>query len=194
MDRRSATRIAIEVGSIVLGVLLALAVSEWAESRNNHERMLTALSNVRSELQGNLAVLETVHANNVSLVALLEAEPSGDDKEGDFLPGLQISDAAWQALNVTGLANYVDYDLLVIVSDCYSIVDIYRTTSWGLVDANLAVLAAVTADGRRIGELGEQDLFARNFLAQFQLIVSVESALIDAHKKAIEKLSASLDE
>ena len=51
---RTLARAGIEVFSIVLGVLLALAVSEWQEDKHHQERTAAALLSVRAELEGNL--------------------------------------------------------------------------------------------------------------------------------------------
>jgi hypothetical protein len=59
------------------------------------------------------------------------------------------------------------------------------STGYSLVDANMMVLATATAGGQTIAEIDDTNLFAMNFLSFFKLIVDVESALIDAHNKAL---------
>lgn len=57
-------RLALEVFSIVLGVLLALGVSEWQEERQRNERLQTGLANIASEPGSNLQILRISHENN----------------------------------------------------------------------------------------------------------------------------------
>ena len=68
LSRRSFSRAGLEALTIVIGVLAALAVSEWQESRHIRERTQSALWNVRTELENNLEILEFVHSNNVILI------------------------------------------------------------------------------------------------------------------------------
>jgi hypothetical protein len=65
LNRRSMARAGIEVLSIVVGVLAALAVSEWQDNRQNMQRTDAALRGVHSELANNLKILEIAHDNNL---------------------------------------------------------------------------------------------------------------------------------
>ena len=125
-NSKTMARIALEVFSIVLGVLVALAVSEWQEGRQLQERTQAALGNVRTELAQNVKILEIVHENNLSLIQRLTEDPAELGEDANFLPALQISDAAWETLRATGLGGYVDLDLMVKLSETYSLIDIYR--------------------------------------------------------------------
>jgi len=192
LTRRSLGRIGIEIGSIVLGVLLALAVSEWQTGKENAERMRSALENVRGELNGNLRLLETIHGNNAALVDALGANPAGIDDERPFTPAMQVSSSAWQALSATGLAHDADLGLLVSLAQTYALIDIYRRMGYSLVDADLAVRAAATAADQDMGQVVSSNLFAVNFANHFRLIVDLESALIEAHQRAIAALTDHL--
>lgn len=187
-SRRTLARTGLEVFSIVLGVLLALAVSEWQEDRNNLERTQAALQNVHNELENNLEVLQFVHGNNVEVVEQLSEEFGPADPDAQFLPALQISGSAWQTLSTTGLSGFVDFDLMVTLSQTYSLIEIYQRTGYSLVDANLSVIATATATEREMKKIDEANLFSRNFIGHLQLIVEVESAVIDAHRKALAEL------
>jgi hypothetical protein len=188
ISRRTLARVALEVFSIVLGVLVALAVSEWQESRQIQERTQAALDNVNTELAQNLKLLEIVHDKNVALTGQLARDPGALDQDATFLPALQISDAAWETLRATGLAGYVDLDLMMQLSETYSLIDVYRRSGYSLVDANLQVLATATATKQDMDTINSSDLFARNFSGYFELIVNVEAALIDSHRRVLEPL------
>ena len=188
LSRRSFSRAGLEALTIVIGVLAALAVSEWQESRHIQERTQSALWNVRTELENNLEILEFVHSNNVTLVEQLAEDANAAEKNSQFLPALQITESAWQTLGTTGLTGYVDFDLIVTLSETYSLVDVYRRSGYSMVDANLSMLATATATGRSIKDIDDADLFAKNFASHFQLIVDIESVLIAAHQGALAAL------
>jgi len=194
LSRRSLSRAGLEALTIVIGVLAALAVSEWQESRHIQERIQSALWNVRTELANNLEILEIVHSNNVTLIDQLAEDANAVEENSQFLPALQITESAWQALGTTGLTGYVDFDLIVTLSETYSLVDVYRRSGYSLLDANLSMLATATATGRSMKDIDDADLFAKNFASHFQLIVDVESALITAHEGALAALDTRAEE
>lgn len=181
-------RIALEVFSIVLGVLLALAVSEWAEQRNNQARAGVALANVRAELQSNLDLLNIIYPNNLKVVEDLASEPQSDSENANVIPGVQLRSSAWQTLGTTGLSNYLDYELLIGLSQLYSIIDVYRQTAYSFIGSNMDMAATATALGTSI----DNHLFSQNFLSYFQMLVQIEAALIDAHQEAIESVDLQL--
>jgi hypothetical protein len=63
-------------------------------------------------------------------------------------------------------------------------------SGYSLVDANLQVLATATAMERDMETINDANLFARNFIGHFQLIVDIEAALIDAHIRVLESLGS----
>jgi len=186
--RRSLSRAVLEILSIVIGVLAALAVSEWQESRHNQERTQLALWNVRTELEKNLEILEIVHSNNVTLIEQLAEDANAVEQNSQFLPALQITESAWQTLGTTGLTGYVDFDLIVTLSETYSLVDVYKRSGYSLLDANLSMLATATATNRSMKDVEDSGLFAQNFASHFQLIVDIESALIATHQETLAAL------
>lgn len=176
-------KVALEVFSIVLGVLLALAVSEWQEQRNNKQRASMALANVRAELQSNLDLLNYIHPNNFRVVENIGSESESEEDE-TLVPGVQLRSSAWQTLTSTGLSNHVDYNLLIELSRLYSMIDVYRQTAYSFISSNMGMAATATALGTSI----DNDLFSRNFLAYFQMLVQIEAVLIEAQNKAIESI------
>ena len=73
----------LEVASIVLGVLLALAVNEWQQDREKAELAHTALTNIASELAANAAILESIHDNNVSTIDAVNAAAGSEEDPAD---------------------------------------------------------------------------------------------------------------
>lgn len=180
-DSKTLGKMALEVFSIVLGVLLALGVSEWQEHRNNTERASVALANVRAELQSNLELLEFIYPNNASVVEAIQSGEDDSIEDATVVPGVQMRSSAWQTLTTTGLGNYVDYQLLIELSRLYSMTDVYKQTAYAFIRSNMDLAATATAldtsvNNKRLSE---------NFLGFFQMLVQIESALIEAHQNAI---------
>jgi hypothetical protein len=183
---RTAIRLVLEVFSIVLGVLLALAVSQWQEKRSNHERAGMALANVRAELQANLQLLEYIYPNNARVIEGIAKEQSDDNEDETVIPGVQMRSSAWQTLSTTGLANYIEYDILIELSQLYSMIDVYRQTAYSFISSTMNLAAVVTALDSSV----DNERFSKNFLAYFQMLVQIESTLIEAHQKAIESIDS----
>jgi hypothetical protein len=177
-------RMALEVFSIVLGVLLALAVSEWQEDRNNAQKAELALANVRAELQSNLGLLEIIYPNNSRVVEGITSDEDDVSDDEVVIPGVQMRSSAWQTLATTGLGNFIDYDLLLELSQLYAMVDVYKRTAYSFIDANMNVAAIATAMNNEV----DNERFSENFLEFFQMLVQIEAALINGHEQAIESI------
>lgn len=182
-QRRSRTfgQVALEVFSIVLGVLLALGVSEWQENRNNSERASLALANVQAELESNLKLLELIHPNNASVVEAISESLEESEDDATVVPAVQMRSSAWQTLGSTGLSNFIDYDVLIELSQLYSMVEVYRQVAYSLIASNMNMAGTASALEGSINN----DIFSRNFLAYFQMMVQIEAQLMDAHQRAL---------
>ena len=144
---RSLKTILIEVFSIVLGVMLALGVSEWQQEREYAQLADTALANVAWELRSNLEVLTRIHENNAETIELSEAETndqSAPSEDRQFIPGVQVRSTAWDTLLSSGLANHIDYKLLLSLSEIYSRQGIYRQMGLQIVEASMSMAAMAT--------------------------------------------------
>ena len=190
---RALARVALEIGAIVLGVLLALAVSEWQQAADDQRRLSAALGNVRHELTENLGLLERLHAGNAAMVQRLERDDEPADADVQYVPGVQVSEAAWRALGSTGLTNLIEYPTLLELSRTYATIDVYRRACYALMDAGMTMLATASAQGRRADDPELQRTFASNFLGQFRLLTQIEAELIRAHHAALTVLGAPHD-
>ena len=187
---RTLGQIALEVFSIVLGVLLALAVSEWQEKRSNQERAGLALVNVRAELKSNLELLEYIHPNNSQVVAEIASGETGSDEDATIIPGVQMRSSAWQTLGSTGLSNFVDYELFIQLSQLYAMIDVYRKTGYSFITSNLNMAATATALDSSV----DNDRFSQNFLSYFQMLIQIEAVLIETHHKAMDTIDQALSD
>ncbi len=180
-------RLLLEVFSIVLGVLLALGVSEWQEQRREAELAQKALVNVQRELQANLVVLRQIHDNNQATLAAIDAADPEDNANLQFIPGVQLRDTAWQAMLASGVANFVDYDQLLELGELYAIQTVYRDTGSQLVAASMdmagqAAVAGVDIDNRN---------FQRQFRSLFGMMLQLEEALLQSYAEIQPTLDAA---
>ena len=186
---RTLKQIALEVFSIVVGVLLALGVSEWQEDRNNAEKAGVALANIRAELQSNLDLLEIIHPNNSKIVESISSGEVENFEDETVVPGVQMRSSAWQTLATTGLSNFIDYELLIELSKLYSMIDVYKQTAYGFINANMSLVATATAMDRSV----DNERFSENFLDFFQMLVQIEAVLIEVHEKTIQSIDLVTD-
>lgn len=176
----------VEVFSIVLGVLLALGLSEWSEERQHIEQANIALTNVVSEIQDNKALLNMIHEINTATLAAMNAPSSSDAQNQNFIPGLQLQETAWEAFLSTGLSNYASYDDVLALSKLYSIQKIYKQTGQQLVESSMNMSAYAVVLEKDV----DNDEFQKQFLSYFTMLASIESELLLSY----DKISVILDE
>jgi hypothetical protein len=176
----------VEVVSIVLGVLLALAVNEWRAQRIHDSEAESALQNIKNEVISNQKTLDAIHANNLTTVELMK-EKSGGGEDRKFIPGMQLKSSAWQTLLSTGTSNYVDYETILVLSDTYSLQEIYTKTGQMLTESAMNMSAYAVAQGTDI----DNDRFSKQFSDYMNMIVQVEEELLKSYRKSIERLEPS---
>lgn len=170
--------LAFEVFSIVLGVLLALAVSEWAEDRENRRLADAALVNIANEVDANFETLTLIHDNNTATLHILSTQPDGGESDSrSIIPGIQLRDTAWQAFLATGLSAHVDYDDMLRLSATYSMQDVYRRTGMQLAESGMNAAAFAAALGKEI----DNALLQGQFVGYFELLVQIETQLLNQY-------------
>jgi hypothetical protein len=182
----SAKGLIIEVLSIVLGVLLALGLSEWSEERQHRAQADVALANIILELESNQAVLIIIHENNVATVAAMKEASPEEEQNLNFIPGLQLQETAWEAFLSTGLSNYANYDDVLTLSHLYAIQDIYKQSGRQLVEASMQVSAFAVVQEREI----DDDQFQKQFLVYFEMLSAIEAQLLVSYDDVIAELSS----
>lgn len=176
--------IALEVFSIVVGVLFALSVSQWNENRKSQNMANEALTHVANEIRANRKIIQKVHIENSELVRVLKDTPADSDYDGRFTPGLQLSDNAWDSLLSSGISQYIDYQTLLEISEIYSYQDVYKTFSMQIVEAIMNASVITAASGNEI----DDDRMTLRLVPSFTLVVSVEAHLIEIYHAVLEKL------
>ena len=170
-----------EVFSIVLGVLLALGLSEWAEEREHRALARSALVNISQEINSNLEMLTLIHNNNTRTIEVLKiTSETGDREQRSFIPGLQLQETAWEAFLASGLSSYVDYNTLLALSSMYSMQRVYKQTATQLSESAMNATAHAAALGTVLDERHFQD----QFMGHFELLVQIESLLLDVYRDA----------
>lgn len=185
---KSLTTILIEVFSIVLGVMLALGVSEWQQEREYAQLADTALANVAWELRANLEVLTRIHENNVETIELSEAEDndqSAPPADRQFIPGVQVRSTAWDTLLSSGLANHIDYKLLLSLSEIYSSQGIYRQMGLQIVEASMSIAAMATVNRTEL----DNEVFREQFGNFFNMLLQMEEALLEGYEETLASLA-----
>ena len=182
----SAKSLIIEVMSIVLGVLLALGLSEWSEERQHRVQANVALANILLELENNQAVLVAIHDNNTATITAMKEASSGEEQNLNFIPGLQLQETAWEAFLSTGLSNYANYDDVLVLSQLYSIQDIYKQSGLQLVEASMQVSAFAVVQEKEI----DDDQFQNQFLVYFEMLTAIEEQLLISYDEVVAEISS----
>ena len=178
-------KLAIEVFSIVLAVLLALAVNEWNERRSHEIQANSALQNISNELRSNLKLLNLIHENNVATVDAMTAEANSESEDSqNFIPGLQLQETAWDTLLSTGLSNYVGYERILVLSRTYSMLALYKKTGTQLTSAAMTASAYAAATGTSV----DNDSFSKEFIGYFEMLLQIEEILLTSFQEALDHL------
>jgi hypothetical protein len=148
-------RLALEMASIVLAVLLALLADEWREDAQNAEIADRALAAVRAELAGNRNELRSDLELNRELLAelegaveTLEAAPAPPEPvDPDTRLGLNFSllvDAAWTSATLTRATHYMDFERVSAFAHTYEVQRLYLRQQERFVDSMLGSLDGMT--------------------------------------------------
>ena len=181
---RSWGKLVLEVFSIVLGVLLALAVSEWQQASENEERASTALQNVRLEIEANQAILMRINENNRETIDKAQNADPEESENRQFIPGVQVRSTAWDTLLASGISVHIDYQLLLALSETYSMQSIYRRTGMQLVDASMSMAAIATVDKKEI----ENEVMQGHFMGHFMMLLSMEEVMLESYRETLRLL------
>jgi|GEM_PF-1740572 len=175
-------QLTVEILSIIVGVLIALAMDEWNENRQNHNKAEQALTNIRLELNSNLKILEYLHPENLHAVDVLQNDEESSTDSLRILPGLQLQETAWITFMSTGVSAFIPYDELYDVAELYTIIRIYKEVGTRFINFYDESRSLHSAMGREI----EDDDIIRSNLSILVMLVSVEEQLIDHIKTYLE--------
>jgi hypothetical protein len=139
--------ILIEAASIVLALLLALAVNEWHDRRQENERALDARRAILAELRANSAEIRSSRAALKDIVqtlrgALDDSKPAANKLKIDLGISL-LSAAAWRAALATQASQRIDFDWITRIAKVYELQDNFLRVQNAAIDQ----LAALPPDG-----------------------------------------------
>ena len=143
---------------------------------------------MKLELQANQEILTRIHENNVQTIETAQAA-AGEDSESEresrpFIPGVQVRDTAWQALLDTGVSSYIDYELLLSLSETYSMQAIYKETGMHLVNASMTMAATATVHRAEI----DNEVMQGHFMGYFTMLLTMEETLLNSYRESMKLL------
>ena len=174
----------IELFSVVLGVLLALMLNQWSENRSIEKKVNVALTNIANEMQANTKILEIVHKQN-SLIFQDSTETDNSDSSNTFTPAIQLQDTAWNTFLSTGLSTNVEYELLLLLSQVYSIQDVYKSFGNKIVESYLNI----TALSILLGDESNEDEIDDQIKENLEMVYNAEEPLLELYAEALNKLN-----
>lgn len=177
-----------EIISIVAAVLIALAVDEWWEDRENVEMAQIALAAVVEEVRSNRLRLAGAQEQINSVleelqqaVTLLQNDETPTDLGVDYSVAL-LSSAAWQTAQVTRAVHYLEWETVAAVASVYDLQNFFLRNQDQLTDLIAEMSITDNEDPapmiRRIATRFRMVVGFRNALAGAQacLLVQVERA------------------
>lgn len=142
MARGSATsvwlpRVLFESALITVSILLALALDEWREDRQDLQTVEQALSNFLSEIQQNKARVDDAAPFNRGLRNVLDQhyQEGSISSTNEFIAILEsytpivLQSTAWETALATGSVTKMDYSLVSALSLTYGLQNRYQEAS-----------------------------------------------------------------
>jgi len=176
----------IEIISIVLAVLLALAVDEWRENRANAQLARETLRRITVELKLNVTELESIikkhQAMHDQLKGLLDNNQiKVDESENDINFKIQLGvlhRSAWQTAIFTQAFRHMDFQVVQELSEIYEVHDLYKVHLENIIK-NLSS-ANLYFDDRVPAQL-------RALLQDIKTGLDLEKGLLTLHQKFLKK-------
>jgi len=176
----------IELLSVILGVILALMLNQWSANKSIDKKVNIALSNVANELQANSKLLEIIHKQN-ALVFQDSTETANNDSNNTFTPAIQLQETAWNTFLSTGLSTNIDYELLLLLSQAYSIQDVYKSFGNKIVESylNITALSILLGDESNDNEIDDQ------IKDNLEMVYNAEGPLLELYAEVLDKLKTN---
>jgi hypothetical protein len=136
MIRRKLPGLLLEAASVVFAVLVALAVDEWRQEREDLQLAHRALTGIAAEIRSNLGELDEARDANRAMLEQLEAVLASEAPRSfgvQFAYSL-LTSAAWQTSQVTQAIHFVDYGLVQKIAQVYDLQMLFVEGQRGLVE------------------------------------------------------------
>jgi hypothetical protein len=165
-----------ESALIVASILVALALDEWREDREDAETIQRALGSFMTEIQRNLVKVEEAAPFNQGLRLVMARHYRNRDIEsvdefvkmvGSYDP-VMLQTTAWETALATGSLAKMDYELVSALSLTYNLQNRYLTTGQtGMVE----LTSAQNLSSEKL------DLAAYNSIRYLDSIIRMEAEL-----------------
>jgi len=175
----------IQILSIIFSILLALGLNDWKESRNNKQLALTTLRNLKDELGNNRKAIEAALRDQRIFMRSLEngvSQLNSGKEKALALPEINLPDVlttAWETALVTKAMVYIDYDVILKLSE------IYLQQKWlaSLEDKVFqTILSPYSYEKKNSGNL------AKSLYASLKNIMEVEGKLLAMYDITLKKI------
>jgi hypothetical protein len=181
--KQQAPTLVVEAISVVFAVLLALAINEWRQGREEARIASEAMDRLRIEIQQNhdnlAAVLDQQAGAIDALGAVIEDLGAGRKPDGELAFNFrteQVRNAAWETALLTQAVRFIDFELVSSAADIYELQE--------LVSSGVQrVLDRMSALGASEGEQLVRDL---------RLVHSAASQLLSLERQLVRRYEAFL--
>ncbi|MBA8888220.1 hypothetical protein FHW12_002444 [Dokdonella fugitiva] len=144
----------IEAGSVVLALLLAFAINEWHDRRQEEERAAVAREAILRELHANASEIASTRNALAPILASLRGaldETQAEPRKLEVNLNLSLlSSAAWHAALATQASQRIDFEWMTRVAKVYELQDNFLHVQEAAVDELAALPPGGDAGGRRI--------------------------------------------
>ena len=118
-------RAAFEAALIVFGLVGALLIDEWRDTRERNERVRVALAAIGAELEANRTALSAAIGNHETVIARLQESTTRGVYQGGIISGAPFSAVAWDAARDAGITNELDHATLIALGHAYGALSEY---------------------------------------------------------------------
>jgi hypothetical protein len=178
--RQKVPQLALEAASVVFAVLVALAVDEWREDRQNRELAERALVAVVAEIEGNRdELMSSLEANRALADVVTEAAGDSvlpDDFNVNYEYSL-LSTAAWETAQVSRATQFLPLERVQRLARLYNLQELFEVSQGGVMEFILGVGEVAETTPERIPGLLRPRL--SNAVGMQDLLVTVyDSTLV----------------
>lgn len=128
-------RAGFESALIIVSIVLALAVDEWRQNRQDEELATQSLVVFEREIRQNMARVDAAvpyHAGLRDVVVRMSAEGATEEDLRSIMEGLEpavLLSTAWETALATGALTYMDFEVVQALSLTYSLQERFREES-----------------------------------------------------------------
>jgi hypothetical protein len=177
--------LAAQVFSVVFAVLVALAVDEWWEDRENAELGRRGMAAVAAEISRNLEELQDGFTSDTmlttidSVIADLQAEREPGEVSINY-PVALLSDAAWETAQVTRAVHFVPLESVIRIARLYDLQEFFARNQEVLTE-QIATMG--------LGSEAELLESMRALRARYRIVVGFRQALMDSYACSLAELA-----